>query len=52
MGLFVLVIWCLCGWIGSKIGARKTCGSTAGFFWGFLLGIIGLLIVSLWTDAE
>ncbi len=33
------------GPICAIIGKKRQVGATAGFFWGFLLGIIGLVIV-------
>lgn len=44
----ILMIWLLCGVAASLIGQhRGSTGPVAGFFWGFILGIFGVIIVTL-----
>lgn len=52
MYLFWLICWFGCGAIAASIGGKKTCGKKRGFWFGFLLGIIGIIIVSLYNNIE
>lgn len=47
----VLIIWLLCGIIGFLIGQNKN-RPIAGLCLGFLLGIIGIIIIAVMGPAE
>ena len=52
---FVMIIFWVgmaCGFVSGVIAQRKGIGSCAGFFAGFLLGPIGILIVALMADRS
>ena len=46
--LFVLFVWIVCGFAGYAIGESKGRGAE-GFWWGFLLGIVGVIIIGLYS---
>ena len=41
----VLVIGAICGAIAVAIGQRKNIGTGESFAWGFLLGVIGVIVI-------
>lgn len=43
----MLVMALICGVLGSILGGSKRMGASAGFWWGVLLGPVGLLIVAV-----
>ena len=46
-GLFLLVgVFFVCGMIGMKIGEGKG-REREGFWWGFLLGVVGIIVIAL-----
>ncbi len=47
-----LIVWLLMGFLGYKMGEKKKMGSTVGAVLGFLLGLIGLVIIYFSKDEE
>lgn len=47
-----LVAWFGCGLLGGYINEKKGCNYWAGFWCGFLLGILGLIIVIVQKDKN
>lgn len=46
-GLVLILVYAfVCGMIGMKIGDGKG-RDRAGFWWGFLLGVVGIIVVAL-----
>ena len=49
--LVVVLIWLVCGFIGSAIMSGKGHGSCGGWALGLLLGPIGIVIALLWRPT-
>lgn len=48
--LIIIIIWIICGFVCEYLGKQK--GQTGCFLYGFLLGILGIIIVACLKDKS
>ena len=43
-----VIAWLICGYISYVIAVNKKLSGCAGFFWGAILGPLGIILVLVW----